>query len=93
MNSMDELSSLPENNNAVLSPDDEKVIEYYFPPSPDNDDKKLKTIGYAALLFAALANPITSGLMENIPFCNDNPLCIMLVKIFIFVLVLFLLSL
>lgn len=92
MSGMDDLSTLPVNNKTVLSPQEQQVIDLYFPKDESGSCDNLKVVGYGALLFMVLANPLSEGLLEKIPFCNGNQLCLMVVKVLIFVVALFLLS-
>lgn len=88
---MDDLSTLPNNVKTIMTPEEQLVIDRYFPEAVEGCDT-LKMMGISTVLFLALANPITEGLLQRVPFCNGNMIAIMLVKVLVFVIALFLLS-
>ena len=53
----------------------------------------LKMIGLASLLFVALANPWIDNLFCKLPYCGDNALAVMGVKVLIFIIVLVIINL
>jgi len=96
MSSMDDLTTLPLNDDAVVSPQETEVIERFFPnseTSPSSDgSSNLTLIGYATLLFIALANPFVDNLLEKIPWFNGSHVSVIAVKTLIFVIILFILQ-
>jgi len=79
-----------------------KSVEPFPGGAPQNDSGNtldtLKTklnwklIGLSSLLFVALANPFIDGIFCKIPYCGDNAMTMLGIKVFLFIITMIIIS-
>lgn len=83
---MENLSSLPQNTNTVLSKEEEDVLEMFGSKKSQKTSflHSTKFCLYVSLLFLILANPWIDPIFEKLPYCGENKMFILGVKTVIF---------
>lgn len=103
---MDSLSDLPLNNDTVKTPEEQAIMQQFFPGSnstlDDDDDDDTgsssssgvdwKLVGYATGLFVILANPWIDRLLCLIPYCGENSVMLFIIKGLLFLLLMIIIS-
>ena len=85
---MDKLSDLPTSEQKP-SPQEQALIQKYLgTPEPSSAAPRqgslLKSVGIATLVFVMLANPWIDTLLSHMPYCGDNKILLLLVKVVLF---------
>ena len=89
---MDDLSSLPLKDYTTTSRE-AQIIDELFPEHEDSSDgTDTALIGYATLLFVALANPFLDSMLRKLPVLNGSDLTIMAIKTLTFIVILFIIQ-
>ena len=86
---MENLDTLPQNNNTILTQEEEEVLNMFGSKKDSSSNKQsflhsTKFCLYASILFLLLANPWVDPLFEKLPWCGENKMFILGVKAVIF---------
>jgi hypothetical protein len=90
----DEISNLPVDKTAINTPQELKVLSYYFQNTESRRQlmDEIKDIAIASIVFLLIANPLTDYIFEFIPHM-DSPLIRTLAKTIIFAIFLYMATL
>ena len=97
---MDDITQLPLKKGVQLTPQEDEVMRQFFPTNQNQvplqgaqkANLNWKLIGSTALLFVVLANPWIDMAICKIPYCGDNVLLLLLLKLMLFVIIYIMLS-
>ncbi len=88
---MDDLNSLPLDENVKLNPKQKAMMQQYIGgsaplQSSNNDDSlnKMKLVGYIVIIFLVIMNPLSQKLMEKVPYVGENSTMIFVFSIVTF---------
>lgn len=87
---MDNIDSLPTLENSDFTPDEESVLNTFFPDEDEEvDEKKFNWKFFIILivLFVLLASSLLNGLFNKIPYVSKNEYTVLIFKTVLFALV------